>query len=85
MSRVPTDRVTVRLNRLHLNTIDALIATGQIRNRTQAISEAVRDWVNSKAVSAKQLLEASKNQIDLQALAAQISKQAELIAKLQKK
>lgn len=85
MARVPTERVTVRLNQMHLATVDALIDAGQYRNRTHVIAEALRDWVNKQATTAKQLLEASRQQIDLQTLAAQVQQQAELIRKLAKK
>ena len=85
MAKVPTERVTVRLNTLHLGTIDALIQMGQIRNRSQAIGEAVRDYVNLKTVAAKQLQEAQKNQIDVQTMAAQLQEMQARLARLQKK
>jgi len=85
MVKVPTDRVTVRLNKHHLDTIDALIQMGQIRNRTQAISEAVRDYVNNKSITAKAAAESAKNAIDLQTLAAQIAQMQSQVEKLRKK
>lgn len=85
MARVPTERVTVRLNRMHLDTIDALIQMGQLRNRTQAVAEAVRDYVNNKTIGAKQLHETAKNQLDLQTIAAQMSAMQAKIDRIAKK
>lgn len=85
MARVPTDRVTVRLNRVHLQTIDALVEIGEIRTRTQAIAEAVRDWVRNKTVSAEQVRETAKKQVELHKLAAQMAEIQGQIAKLQRK
>lgn len=85
MAKVPTERVTVRLNKLHLNTIDTLIEAGQIRNRTQAIADAVREYVAKRSTEVKSLLETAKSQIELQAVAAQMAQLQAQIAKLQKK
>lgn len=85
MHRVPTERVTVRLNKQHLDTIDALIRIGELRNRTHAISEAVRDWVRTKTVSVDQVRESQRKQLEVQKLAAQLSELQESISRLQKK
>ena len=85
MPKVPTERVTVRLNKQHLATIDALIETGQLRTRTHAIAEAVRDYVIKKSGDVKQLLEAAKAQNELQTMVAQMARMQADLAKLQKK
>ena len=78
MARNPTERVTVRLSKHHLNTIDALIAVGEYRNRTHIIAEAVRDWVNARSNVAQKVQDSQKNQMEIQKLAAQV---AEMLAK----
>lgn len=85
MAKVPTERVTVRLNKQHLNTIDALIQMGELRNRTHAISEAVKDYLKTKAPSYKQIEESAKSNLGVQAMAAQLTQLQEQIAKLSKK
>lgn len=79
MARVPTERVTVRLNQQHLYTIDAMVALGEIRNRTHAISDAVKDWLKQKAPAMRQVEESARAQLDVQKLASTI---AELQAKV---
>lgn len=73
MARTPTERVTVRLSKHHLNTIDALIDVGEYRNRTQIIAEAVRDWVNSHANVSQKVQDSQKHQMEIQKLAAQVA------------
>jgi len=85
MGKVPTERITVRLNKSHVDTIDALIQMGQIRNRSVAIAEAVRDYVNNKSISAKTVEESAKNAINLQTLAAQIAQMQSQVDRLRKK
>lgn len=85
MAKVPTERVTVRLNKMHLSTIDALIQTGQLRNRTHAIAEAVRDYVNKRSAEVKDLMGSAKAQVELQTMAAQMAQMQAQLAKLQKK
>jgi Arc/MetJ-type ribon-helix-helix transcriptional regulator len=85
VAKVPTIPVTVRLNRLHLQTVDALVETGQIRNRTHAIAEALRDWCNKKALEVPQLTQSAKAQVELQTMAAQMAQLQAQLSKLQKK
>jgi Arc/MetJ-type ribon-helix-helix transcriptional regulator len=85
MAKVATIPVTVRLNKMHLATVDALVETGQIRNRTHAIAEALRDWVNRKASEVPQLAANAKAQVELQTMAAQMSQLQAQLNKLQKK
>ena len=85
MAKVPTERVTVRLNKQHLDTIDALVQMGELRNRTHAIAEAVKDWIKSRAASLKGVEESAKSQLQVQALAAQLQQIQNQMAKLNKK
>lgn len=85
MAKVPTERVTVRLNRQHLATIDALVQIGEIRNRTHAISEAVKDWIKHKAVGFKTVEESAKSQFEVQTLAAKMVQMQAQLEKLTKK
>lgn len=85
MARVPTERVTVRLNKQHLATIDALVQIGEIRNRTHAISEAVKDWIKQKAVGLKTVEESARSQIEVQTLAARLAQMQSQLEKLTKK
>ena len=85
MSKVPTERVTVRLNKQHLTFIDNMSETGQIRNRTHAIAEAVRDWVNKKSLEVTNVMQAAKGQMELQKVLAQMTEMKSQISKMQKK
>lgn len=73
MVRNPTERVTVRLSKHHLNTIDGLIGLGEYRNRTHVIAEAVRDWVNAHSNVVQKVQDSQKGQMEIQKLAAQIA------------
>lgn len=85
MARVPTERVTVRLNKLHLTFIDNLEATGEIRNRSQAIAEAVKDYVAKKSNDVLKMKESAKGQFELSTLVAQLQNLQTQVNKLQKK
>ena len=85
MAKVPTTPVTVRLNNAHLATVDALVEAGEIRNRTHAIAEALRDWVTKKSGEVKQLTAAAKAQVELQTVVAEMAQLKHQLNKLQKK
>jgi Arc/MetJ-type ribon-helix-helix transcriptional regulator len=85
VARVPTERVTVRLNKLQLTFIDNLVATGEIRNRTHAIAEAVKDYVTKKSGDVLKIKESAKQQMELSTLVATLQSLEARVNKLQKK
>ena len=85
MAKTPTERVTVRLNKTHLAFIDKMETIGEIRNRSQAIAEAVRDWVNKKSPDVVKITESAKQQLELSKLVATLESLQSTVNKLQKK
>jgi Arc/MetJ-type ribon-helix-helix transcriptional regulator len=85
MARNPTERVTVRLNQQHMRFVDNLIEAGEYRNRTHAIAEALRDWVNKKSREVPQVMESQKGQMELQKVIATMAQLQAQIEKIQKK
>lgn len=68
--RATTERVTVRVPKTHLLAIDDLIAVGEVRNRSQAICDAIRDWVQKKMKDVPVVKQTAQHQNELAELAA---------------
>ena len=67
-----TERITVRVNKHHLDIIDALVDVGEIENRSLAIRQALKDFIEKNTPKAQLIITMKKEQDELKALAAQV-------------
>ena len=57
---VETERVTLRLPVNDLALLDAMVSAGAVMNRSEAIREAIRDYVHNRAAKVQAGIEARK-------------------------
>jgi Arc/MetJ-type ribon-helix-helix transcriptional regulator len=76
-----TERITVRVTKHHLDIIDALVDVGQIENRSLAIRQAIREFVERHTPQVSVLVQKKKEQDELKQLAAQVRELREFTEK----
>lgn len=67
-----TERITVRVTKDHLDIIDALVEVGEMENRSLAIRQAIRDFVERNTPQVALLKQKKQEQQQLKELAAQV-------------
>lgn len=89
---VETERVTLRLPKNDLDTLDMFIQAGEFMNRSDVIRAAIKDFVRRKAKDVQEgtearrvLMEASSQNMQLMQLQEQLRQQQEILQKLMQK
>lgn len=67
-----TERITVRVTKDHLDIIDALVEVGEMENRSLAIRQAIREFVERNTPQVDLLKQKKQEQQQLKELAAQV-------------
>ncbi len=67
-----TERITVRVTKDHLDIIDALVEVGETENRSLAIRQAIREFVERNTPQVGLLKQKKQEQQQLKELAAQV-------------
>lgn len=67
-----TERITVRVTKDHLDIIDALVEVGEMENRSLAIRQAIREFVERNTPQVALLKQKKQEQQQLKELAAQV-------------
>lgn len=67
-----TERITVRVTKDHLDIIDALVEVGEMENRSLAIRQAIREFVERNTPQVGLLKQKKQEQQQLKELAAQV-------------
>jgi Arc/MetJ-type ribon-helix-helix transcriptional regulator len=78
MATTKTERITVRVNKHYLAIIDSLVEVGELENRSLAIRQALKEYVERHTPQVQMLVQKKKEQDQLMALAAQVKDLREL-------
>lgn len=89
---VETERVTLRLPKTDLASVDMFIQAGEFMNRSDVIRAAIKDFVRRRAKEVQEgtearkvLMEASSQHMQLQQLQEQLKQQQDMLTKLLQK
>lgn len=84
-----SERVTLRLPQSDLQALDMFVGTGEFPNRSEAIRQAIKDFVRNRAKEVVESMNARKSLTDtfvqMQELKAQLESQQKVLDQLMRK